>query len=169
MKLEVREKLNAVFNYPFFRSCGQPLPPTVTKVPNWEIAVRECTSQKWENCRLMARNALQRLSEERDWNRSNQWNPITDELRPVINGFVADLISRNHESKWITEKLKNDLRWDIMFICLEREYQDVVEPLFYLPYLDPWYSSGHLPCGWDGDEFPDFWDGVIRDGRLMVF
>jgi hypothetical protein len=56
-----------------------------------------------------------------------------------------------------------------MAICIETEYRDLVEPVFAIPYLDTWYATGHYPCGWDGEEFPENWDGVIRDGWLIVF
>ncbi|HEV2329128.1 MAG TPA: hypothetical protein VGY56_10110 [Verrucomicrobiae bacterium] len=65
--------------------------------------------------------------------------------------------------------VRDGISWDLLFICLEVHYQDIVKPIFYLPYLDPWYAAGHYPCGWDGDEFPERWDGVLRGGQLIVF
>jgi hypothetical protein len=38
-----------------------------------------------------------------------------------------------------------------------------------MPVVEPWYAKGHFPCGWDGDEFSDRWDGVVKGGQLMVF
>lgn len=169
MKNKVQTKLDAILNYPFFQQCGTDLPNNVTRVRNWEDAVRECTSQKWENCRLMARNVLQHFTEGRAWERSQEWNDIVKELRPLIDSFVTGLLSKTSGPKELLGKLRSDIRWDILFICLEHEYIDVVQPVFYLPYIDRWYAAGHLPCGWDGEEFPEPWDGVIRNGRLMVF
>ena len=65
MKFEVKDKLEKVFNYPFFCAVGEPLPPSVDSAGSWIRAVKECNSSKWENCRLMARNALQRFVEQR--------------------------------------------------------------------------------------------------------
>jgi hypothetical protein len=83
--------------------------------------------------------------------------------------FVDSLLPKSAIPEKLLKKMKPRLSWDIMFICLEIEYSDIVKPFFYLPLLDPWYASGHLPCGWDGQEFPDDWDGVIREGKLIVF
>lgn len=169
MKPNVQLKLDAIFGYPFFRSCGERLPKEVTAVDGWQVAVKTCNTRKWENCRLMARNALQRFTAQRAWERSEEWNPLADELRPLIDAFVDDLLPKTCVPEQLAGKIRNDVRWDIMLICFEHEYCDVVEPIFYVPYLEPWYAAGHFPCGWDGQEFPAHWDGVIREGRLVVF
>jgi hypothetical protein len=51
--------------------------------------------------------------------------------------------------------VRDAVRSDLMLICLETHYQDIVKPVFHTPYLDIWYAAGHFPCGWDGDEFPE--------------
>jgi hypothetical protein len=169
MNALIRKKLEAVLSYPLFQSVGEPLRDSVTPVGTWEFAIKESNSKRWENCRLMARNTLQRFTEERNWSRAHEWNAITDELRPKIVSFVETFVANGPAPREILEKIKSDVSWDVMFICLEHQYRDVVDPFFYVPLLDPWYAAGHFPCGWDGEEFPDRWDGVIRDGRLMVF
>jgi hypothetical protein len=165
----IQSKLNQIFEYPFFQRCGTDLPKTVTRVENWQTAVEECTSQKSENCRLMARNVLQRQTEERSWERSNEWNSIVQEIRPLIDAFATNVVTKGPAPKELAYKLKNDVRWDILFICLEFEYKDIVPPYFYIPYLDNWYAAGHLPCGWDGEEFPERLGDIITRGHLMVF
>jgi hypothetical protein len=169
MKAGVQTKLEHVFNYPFFRAAGNPLPPSVSDAKSWTHAVKEYDSRKWENCRLMARNALQRFVEQQNWGRRQDWNPLSDELRPKIVSFIEELLPKTGLPAEVTKKVKDNLSWDIMFICLEQEYSDVVKPFFYIPLLDPWYAAGHCPCGWDGEEFPDRWDGVIPEGKLIVF
>jgi hypothetical protein len=91
------------------------------------------------------------------------------ELRPIILSFVDGLLPKIPVSEKGRKNVRDALSWDIMLICLEHEYRDVTEPFFYIPLLDPWYAAGHFPCGWDGDEFPDDWDGGTRFGQLMVF
>jgi hypothetical protein len=168
MKPEIKFKLESIFDYPLFQEVGKPLPASVTSVNNWLAAAKICRSHKWETCQLMARNTLQRFTEN-NWNRSQEWNPITDELRPLILSFVDKLLPKFPLQGKALKNVKDALSWDIMFICLEHEYRDLVEPLFYIPVVEPWYATGHFPCGWDGDEFPDAWDGIIRGGQLMVF
>jgi hypothetical protein len=178
MKPGVKSKLESVFAYPFFQSVGKPLPASVTKIDNWPAAAKMCRSQKWATCKLMARNALQRRIEARYpedtvnhqfWHRMQEWNRISDELRPLILSFVDTLLPNIPVSEKGHKNIRAALSWEIMFICFEEEYRDVIEPLFYIPFVEPWYAAGHFPCGWDGDEFPDAWDGVIAGGQLMVY
>jgi hypothetical protein len=169
MKPRVQSKLDAVFAYPFFQSVGKPPSGPITVINSWPLAVKHYTSRSWQNCSLIARNLLQRLTEKRSWDRSEEWNPLTDELRPLIDSFANSILPKTGIPETLIAKIKPHFSWDIMFICMECEYSDVIAPPFYLPVLDPWYAAGHLPCGWDGERFPDDWGGVIRDGRLMVF
>jgi hypothetical protein len=198
MSPSIRKKLDTIFAYPFFQSVGTPLPATVKTVATWRAAVKEATSRKWENCRLQATNVLGELLglRERDitdkdeqfrhWQRRQQQNALADELRPLIQSFVDAVHLRTGIDAEVADKIKSDLSWDIMFICIEEEYKDLEEPLFYLPYLDPWYASGHFPCGWHGKEFPErwpekelrsldadrvseLWGYVLRQGQLIVF
>jgi hypothetical protein len=198
MSPSVRTKLDTIFGYPFFQSVGRPLPATVKAVDTWGAAVKQATSIKWENCRLQGSNVLSELLglRERDmadtdeqfrhWQRREQWNPLADELRPLIRSFVDALHARTGIEAGVAEKIKSDLSWDIMAISLEEEYKDLEQPPFYLTYLDPWYASGHFPCGWDGKQFPErwpekevpylnanrvseLWGSLLRKGRLIVF
>jgi hypothetical protein len=169
MKTEVKSKLDSIFRYPFFQSVGKPLPPSITKLGNWPAAAKMCRSHKWDNCKLMAKNALARFTEQASWERGQEWNPLAEELQPIVLSFVDTLLLNIPVSKKGHKNIREALSWDIVAICLEHEYRDVVEPFFYIPLLDPWYAAGHFPCGWDGDEFPEGWDGKDLFGQLMVF
>lgn len=169
MKSNAQTKLGTLFQYPFFCAVGQPLPSSVTSVNNWRAAAKLSGSQKWGVCQIMARNRLQRLVEERAWHRWAEWNPLLEEIRPVIDSFLDSMLPKTSVPEKSIAKIKNNLRWDIMFMCLESYYEDIIEPFFYIPIVEPWYAAGHFPCGWDGDEFPDSWDGVIQGGQLIVF
>lgn len=178
MKPEVKAKLDDVFNYPFFQSVGKTLPPTVTPLKSWLAASESCRSYKWETCQLMARNALQRKIEARYpedtvnhyfWHRLQEWGPLGDELKPITESFVDALLPKIPLKDKNLQNIKNAFLWDIFFICLECNFADVVKPIFYIPVIEPWYAAGHFPCGWDGDEFPEDWDGVVKGGQLMAF
>lgn len=175
MSPAVKAKLNSILKYPFFSSVGQPLPPTLSRVNTWESAAKTCGFLKWRNNKLMARNALQdgitsQFPKPGMWERLQEWNALVDELRPpIIEPFVETLLPKVPLNDSNLEKVRDAVRSDLMLICLETHYQDIVKPIFHIPHLDPWYAAGHFPCGWDGDEFPDAWDGVIRGGQLMVF
>jgi hypothetical protein len=178
MKPETKSKLEGVLGYPFFQSVGKTLPASVTAVNGWSAAAKMCRSHKWETCQLMARNALQGKIEARYpedtvnhsfWHRFQEWNPIVTELRPLVHSFIDGLLPQFPLQDKALKNVKDAISWDIMFICLEYEYRDIVKSFFFVPVVEPWYAAGHFPCGWDGDEFPDSWDGIIRGGQLMVF
>ena len=198
MKPSIHSKLDSIFGYPFFKSVGERLPPTVKSVNSWSIAMKHATARNWENCRLQARNTLDQMlayrgrdagdknEQLRHWERRNEWGPLVDELRPVIRSFLDTALAKTSVPDTFVEKIKVELSWDIMFICLEQEFRDLVKPPFHLPLLDPWYASGHFPCGWNGKQFPErwpekelpyldakrigeLWDDAVREGRIMVF
>jgi hypothetical protein len=191
MKPRVKQKLDQIFSYPFFESVGKPLPTTVSSVKTWTQAAKSCGFLKWRNNQLMARNALKgkiqsRYPEDRVnhsfWHRFQEWNPLVDELRPpIIEPFVETLLAKVPLENKSLETVRNAVRSDLMLICLETHYQDIVNPFFFIPNLDPWYASGHFPCGWDGDEFAhdfetgdetiffDGWDNLSSHGKLIVF
>jgi hypothetical protein len=169
MKAGGKVKLKEILSYPYFTRVGGPLPVTVTKVNTWKMAAAECCSIKWENCRLMARNALQRSVETVAWARGEEWNAVITEVRPVIKTFVTEELAKHPVPVSDLPKLNAALVWDMMFLCLEYEFEDVLEPLFFIPFLQPWYAAGHFPCGWDGEEFPEQLEWEITPGKLIVF
>ena len=168
---DVESKLQDIFSYQFFVRSGTQLEGAVAVVPDWSQAIMSFKASKWENCRLMARNALDRFVQLAEWSRSQEWNPFVREIRPRVDAFVINLVQEGFiPCQWVEPRVTASLCWDITMICLEHKYRDLVKPIFYIPYLDYWYSRGYFPCGWEGEEFPDHWDGVVRDkGRLMVF
>ncbi len=169
MTSRAEAKLESIVRYPLLESVGGASSALVAAVDSWAAAVETCASRKWKTCRIMARNTLQRSVEERSWERSEDWNPVVRELRPHIRSFVASLLVRVPVGERYRKALGDDLTWDLLGMCLESNYADIVTPVFYVPHLEPWYAAGHFPCGWDGKVFPDRWDGTIRDGRLIVF
>ncbi len=118
---------------------------------------------------MAASNTLFDSVQRKNWFRGQEWNPLVEELRPLILAFVDRLLPKVPLPEEDASRVKHVLSWDLMGLCLEEEFRDVVEPFFCIPIQEPWYAAGHFPCGWDGGEFPEHWDGVIRDGRLMVF
>lgn len=163
------KKFEEIQTYPLLAHVGEPLPKSVVAAKNWKEARKHSNSEKWERCQLMARNALQRFTEARCWERSNEWNSLVEKLRPLVGDLLETVRASAGMPTDVFDDIKDTASWDIMFISLEHEYADIVEPLFSIPYLDPWYSKGHFPCGWTGEAFPDGWDGVIRGGKLIVY
>lgn len=154
-------KLKSIYAYPFFEAIGRPLPESVLAANGWGIAAKKCSSRKWSNCCLIARNTLFDILQRRSWERGvKDLEALSHELGPLINSFVDRLLSKTTLPQSLFEEVKPRVAWDIYFICIEHEYRDLAEPLFYVPCLDPWYAAGHFPCGWDGKQFPEDWEGI---------
>ena len=106
---------------------------------------------------------------------------ISDRTLPLEGKTMATYVTLYNFTEQGLKNIKDSVSWDIMGLCLEIEYSDIVNPIFFIPHLDPWYASGHFPCGWDGDEFAhdfesgdetirfDGWRDLSRHGRLIVF
>ncbi len=169
MNPAVKHKLEQIFRYPFFSSVGRSLPNSVTTVDTWTKAIKQCNMPKWESSRLRARNALQIAVNKASWDRTQEWNPLAKELSPAIDDYVDSMLLKSSLNEVERKSVKAKISWDLMFICFEEEYRDLVVPLFYIPYLDVWYNAGHFPCGIVGKKLPDDWDGRITDGQLIVF
>ena len=92
-----------------------------------------------------------------------------EQVEALAQPFIDDLAESNIVPQEIKAQIKRQVSWDITFICLECEFSDLIKPFLYIPFIDPWYAAGHFPCGWEGTPFPIGWDGIVRDGRLMVF
>jgi len=162
-------KFKEICSYPILASVGQPVDGVVTQVNDWTQATTMCTSQKWERCIIRARNALQRSLETRYWERLQEWGPIADLLRPQIVSFVGSKVPNSSVPSSYVKTVSDQVAWDILFICLEYGYRDIVPPMFYVPFIDPWYALGHFPCGWEGQEIPENWDRTTLNGRMVIF
>ena len=100
---------------------------------------------------------------------SAEIEPTPDEHQFSIDDYVDSMLLKSSLNEVERKSVKAKISWDLMFICFEEEYRDLVVPLFYIPYLDVWYNAGHFPCGIVGKKLPDDWDGRITDGQLIVF
>jgi hypothetical protein len=174
MRPRARQKLDQIFSYSFFESVGKAVPDSVIHIATWKMAAKECSKLKWSNCQLMARNAIQTRIEKQYpkpgmWERLQEWNPLAEETAPLINSFVDSLLPRILLPDKSKEKIKHHLRYYIFYACLECEFIDISEPVFFIKHLDPWFAAGHFPCGWSGKEFPTAWDGALCQGKFMVF
>jgi hypothetical protein len=169
MQKRTIEKLEQFKSYPMLLNVGTAARDAPIQIGSWKEAAKHCKSRMWDGCLMMASNALSTFAHQRDWDRGHEWNTLATEIRPEIVSWleptIAPIVTQHHLPKIVVDSL----RWYLMHICFEVEYEDIVEPLFYLPLIDPWLQRGHFPCGWVGEEFPDGWNGVLPEGKLVVF
>jgi hypothetical protein len=87
------------------------------------------------------------------------WNKIAGDVRQAVIPFVSRKIAAVVRANGLPAALQDQVEWDIIHICMEADYADVVAPGFYARQRH-WYIEGHFPCGWEG-RFPA--------GRLIIY
>lgn len=151
--------LEALDRAVWFSTVGVRDTEAVTVLSSWEQAVESCSSQEWEDLCLENANRLRRQVRRHSVDDFERWNDLVDQIKPTTEALVerkiADVVREHHLPKTFSD----DIRWQILHICMETEYSDIVPPAFYMD-LALWYLKGHFPCGWE-DEYPD--------GRLIVY
>jgi hypothetical protein len=119
---------------------------------SWDEAIEHCSSMEWENLELQIVNRLCEKLLAAAPDRFNQWNEIVNEMKqhtiPLVERKIAAVVEQCHLPKVFSDSVQ----WDILNLCMESEYIDVVPPGFYAG-MAFWYVNGHFPCGWK-DEPP---------------
>jgi len=145
------------------------MPADVLWVGSWKEAMTCCEAPQWESVQLQVNNQLAFCVNRANYSRFAAWNPtvaaINAELAPLLQKHVAP-VRANYQ---LSKRFEDSVSWDLMEICIETEFNDICEPIFFLNRVLPWYQGGHFPCGWDGPKLEETWDGVIPPGRLIVF
>lgn len=132
----------------------------VIVLTSWQDAMRFCAAADTRSLWQEAANQYHTRVLEGSKERYRQWNGIANELRPVVNAFVAGKIEAVVRENLLPKVFESHVRWDVMFLCIESEFADVYPPGFFASHAY-WYVAGHFPCGWQG-KFP-------RDGKLVVY
>ncbi|WP_156647822.1 hypothetical protein [Methylobacterium sp. Leaf87] len=128
-------------------------------VKNWEEAHSYASSIAWENLKIEAANRIRIQLLSRNKRRFNEWNMVASTIRPFAIALVKDKFESIDLNAAFSEKIASNTRWDIIHLCMECEYLDIIEPGFFHS-LAFYYVEGHFPCGFKG-EFPN--------GKQIVF
>lgn len=161
MRFETSENLRQLEDAPWFARVGRHDDDTKVAVvlTSWREAVEYCSSLEWENIRLEIANRFRERLLAVSTERFCKWNEVVDEIKPV----TMDLVRRKIAPFVLEHDLPKDfgdaVDWDILHLCMESEYVDLVPPGFYSG-LAYWYANGHFPCGWQ--------NGVPR-GRPIIY
>lgn len=150
--------------------CAQPLETTidVVAVRTWEAALEVWSAQTSGDARIESQNELTVSLSKRQ--NLKGWNLSVQELRP----FVFNLIERKLALPTVLSRVPTygrnvvaqALRWDLLGLCLAREYEDLVLTRYH-NLQEHLYLSGRWPCGWIG-EVPDEMHGAFAMGKLAV-
>lgn len=135
----------------------------------WQDAVESCASDTWSSVQLQVKNRIAREVRQKSYARSEEWNDIAAELRTGIADIVAASVEPLGKRLGLKPDLQGAVSWDLLMICMETEFSDVIPPMFFVPCLEPIYVAGHFPCGWDGPKLNEGWGGDLPPSRLIVF
>lgn len=91
--------------------------------------------------------------------RFRKWNEVAEEVRATVIPFVQRKIDAVRCDNNLPEVFENTVIWDIIHLCMEAEYADLIAPGYYASQAY-WYVKGHFPCGWSGT-FPN--------GMLIIY
>jgi hypothetical protein len=153
----------------WFANVGQPMAGDCRAVQTWTQAVESCTGEVWSAVQLQVKNRFAREVREKSYVRSEEWNGIAAELRKLIaivaTNSIAPIVKRFN----LNPNFQGCVSWDMLMICLETEFSELVPPSFFVPRLLPVYETGHFPCGWEGPKLLEGWEGELPSWRLIVY
>jgi hypothetical protein len=151
--------LNKLENAAWFSRVGIKDTNVAIVLSSWHEAIEHCSSLEWENLCLEARNQYCERLVQRSPKLWDKWNDIVVEMKrftePLIERKIETVVRENN----LPRVFRATVRWDILGVCMESEYADVVPPGYYASQAY-WYVKGHFPCGWQGN-FPD--------GMLIIY
>lgn len=172
MKPNTKELLINLERMDWFCNAGKALEatPDVQPLQGWSQAMEVCPAQPSKDARLEASNELSgRLSVYHN-EAYSLWNTKVEELKPLIEKLVHGKLAISAVRARIPDDAEglfvNALRWDLLGLCMAREYEDLVRTRYY-ELLEHWYMAGRFPCGWIG-AVPDDMEDAFQMGKLAV-
>ena len=177
IRISLRSSLQALTSHcmsslPLLQKAGQAHALPHRSVGSWDEALQLCHSEPWDALQLMTKNRQAELVNRLNWDRCQEWNGVCSALRPEISKIVEATVARISAARKVTDHLRGTVSWDVLCILLEREFDDVTPPAFYVPVLLPVYQAGHLPCGWTGSKLDTNWSAnsaPLPAGELLIY
>ena len=172
MRTVTQSLLVELRNAPLLQQIGQPHTLEHRSVGSWREALELCHSESWDALQLMTKNRHADVVNRLNWDRCQGWNSVCADLRPEIAKIIEACFQRVRETHKVTTDLQGTMSWDMLGILLEREFEDVTPPAFYMPVLLPIYQAGHLPCGWTGPKLDTDWSSgsaQLPAGEVLIY
>ena len=169
MNARTTQRLKKLESFPWFVNAGQFVSRDYLTVASWAEAVESSAAEIWSSVQLQVSNRLAREVRQNSYERSEEWNGIAAELRKGIAVIVANSIDPVAKKFKLKPDFQGAVSWDMLMICMETEFSDLVSPLFFIPRLCPIYETGHFPCGWEGPKLNEGWQEEHPNWRLIVY
>ena len=126
------------------------------RIDNAKKAVKGVASIDWENLCLEERgNFTSYLSKEHKKEYREHWNKTVLELKETFIPLLAERIIPALPEKGLSEKVWDDVRFNLITILMIDFYSYDVSVDFFDHLLEI-YLSGHLPCG-------------MENGKLIIY
>jgi hypothetical protein len=144
----------------WFTEVGKP-ENGVHVLSSWDEAVKSADSKHWKSVGLVALRIYRAKVEKASKNEARQWLKILEDVKPDVRSLVSKKTKDVIERYNLPPTFSTGVNWDILHLCIESEYIQIVPRGFYAS-LSYWYANGRFPCGWHGAEFPP-------EGQLTIF
>jgi hypothetical protein len=172
LKAETQALLAKLRSTPLLSRIGQPYSLPHQQVRSWREALEFCHGEKWDALQLMTKNRNADVVNRLNWDRFQNWNAVCAALRPEIAKMIDACFISMPQIYKVTNDLQATISWDMLGILVEREFDDVSAPAFYIPVLLPIYQAGHLPCGWTGPKLDTYWSSgsaPLPAGEILIY
>ncbi|MBK8036243.1 MAG: hypothetical protein IPK22_03790 [Verrucomicrobiaceae bacterium] len=116
---------------------------------------------RWDGHRLMLSNRLSYNLAQASYERLTSWNSFVTGIHPRVSEIATQLATKITDPK--TNEITNSICQDLMDMCCEVEFADLVPPLFALPRVLPVYQAGRLPIDWEGPEIDTYWASSAKE------
>lgn len=147
-------------NIDLFANCGNktsviPISIGYQFVDSWAEATAFASGIDRGNACLEASGTLTRWLSDHHLEQFNQWNDAVDICKDLFNGAVDIKLNTIASELKLADHIADLVRWDLVLVLLEHYFDIEDMPHLASTILLPVYESGHFPCGWWGNEFPD--------------
>lgn len=169
MNQRTATKLSDLKSFPWFASAGRATGSDYLTASNWTEAVELSAGEVWSSVQLQIKNRIAGDVRKRDYKRSEEWNAIAAELRSEVAVIAATAVTPIEKAFRLKADFRGAVSWDMLMICLETEFSDLMSPMFFVPRLQPVYAAGHFPCGWEGAKLNEDWAGAPPNLQLIIY
>src|SRR6185437_10721626 len=143
--------LEQLANLSWFSNAGVGDTQNAVVLTSWNQAIEHAKDMDWQNLRLKAANKLRVKLLKQSAERFNKWSDIVDDLKSTTIPFVKQKIDTVVRENSLPKAFEDAVQWDILHVCMESEFADLVPPGFYAGQAY-WYTVGHFTCGWQANK-----------------
>lgn len=139
---------------PWLEQCGTPqkepfsLPVAWVRKP--DDAIKKIASVRWENvCLAEQGNFTEFLAQNHKTEYNQLWNKLVDTVKTEYLPSIRSRVEEACCKRGLPKDVSNDICFNLLSIFMISYFSQYYQSEFFHSLLEV-YSSGHLPCGWQG-------------------